>query len=189
VRLALLFADVRGSTGMAESLTPADFADRMNRFYAHAAKVLIRHDALVDKFVGDEVLALFVPGYAGPEFAEKALAAARDLLEGTANGDGSEPWIPVGVGLHVGTAFVGVVGAENQVTDVTALGDAVNATSRLVSAAETGEIVISEEAAREAQFDTAGLEKKELSLKGRTAPMTVFVMRGHRSRERQPAQA
>ena len=65
IELSLLFADVRGSTSLAEQMQPQEFSRLISRFYGTAARVVDEWDGIVDKFVGDEVVALFVPGFAG----------------------------------------------------------------------------------------------------------------------------
>ncbi len=95
IELSLLFADVRGSTTLAERMAPAEFGRLMNRFYVSANRVLIDTDALVDKLVGDEVIGLYLP-VMGPEHAAKAIEAARELLVATG------PSLPVGAGVHTG---------------------------------------------------------------------------------------
>lgn len=177
VTLSMLFADVRGSTTLAEDMAPSAFSALMNRFYRTATDVLVPSDALIDKFVGDEVMALYVPGFAGEDYARRAIDAARDLLKATGQGSPAGPWIPVGVGIHNGEAYVGSVGSKEGVTDITALGDAVNVGARLSSAAGAGEILISQSAADAAHFAGEGLERRELTLKGRSRPITVLVER------------
>jgi len=173
VELSLLFADVRGSTGLAERWPAEEYSRLIARFYGTAASAVDRFDGIVDKFVGDEAVALFLPGFAGHDHAAKAVAAARALLQDTGNG-GAEPWIPVGAGVHTGVAFVGVVG-EGDARDFTALGDAANTTARLASSAGPGEIVVSAAAAAASGLDTRGLEARNLSLRGRDAPVDVWV--------------
>lgn len=176
MKVSLVFADVRGSTSLAEKMSPTEFADCLNRFYREASRALIAHDGLIDKFVGDEVIALFVRGYAGDSFSSKAIAAALEVLKVTGHGDAAGPWLPVGVGVHTGIAFVGVVGAEGQVTDISALGDAVNVAARLSSEADSGEVLVSEEAARDAGLDTSHWEVRDLRVKGRDSPLRVHVV-------------
>ena len=137
VELSMLFADVRGSTGMAEGMAPRDFSNLLNRFYEVAARILVDREAIIDKFVGDEVVGLFIPGMSGLDHAAKAIDAARQLLRETGHGSAVGPWIPLGAAVHTGIAFVGSVG-DHGVTDFTALGDAVNTAARLASAAEAG---------------------------------------------------
>src|ERR671924_1635013 len=96
VDISVLFADVRGSTAIAERMPAEEFSRLLSRFYGAAARVIDDWDGIVDKFVGDSAVALFIPGFAGSDHAANAIAAARALLEQTGNADGAEPWIPVG---------------------------------------------------------------------------------------------
>ena len=180
IELSFLFADVRGSTGLGERLSPTEFSELLNRFYEVASRVVIEHEGLVDKFVGDEIVAFFPPGFVGPEHAAVAVDAARAMLEATGHGSDAGPWLPIGAGVHSGVAFVGAVG-ERGVTDFTALGDAVNTTARLASAAGAGEILVSRAAATAAALDTAGIEERHLELRGRTEPIDVVVLRAETS--------
>ncbi|MGH3132690.1 MAG: adenylate/guanylate cyclase domain-containing protein [Gaiellaceae bacterium] len=175
IDLTFLFADVRGSTALAERIPAQEFSRLISRFYGVAAKVVDRWDGLVDKFVGDEVVALFVPGFAGEDHAERAITAARDLLRETGN-DGGDPWIAVGAGVHTGVAYVGRVG-EDDACDFTAVGDSVNTTARLASSAEAGQILVSVAAAAAAKLDTTGLECRTLELRGRDDTVETWVAR------------
>lgn len=177
VELTMLFADVRGSTGLAEGMSATEFSRLMNRFYSAATNVLIERDGLIDKLVGDEVIALYVPGYAGARHACQAIEAGRNLLAATGHGGGNGPWLPVGIGIHTGTAFVGTVGIEEGATDVTALGDAVNVTARIASQAAAGEILVSAAAMTACGRAYGELERRQLALKGHAQPVDVAVLR------------
>jgi adenylate cyclase len=174
IELSMLFADVRGSTGLAETMGAAAFRRLLDRFYHEATNVLVARDAVVDKFVGDEVVALFLPALTGSDHAHDAIEAARDLLKATGHGSAGGPWIPVGAGVHTGIAYVGTVG--DTVTDFTALGDNVNVTARLASAAGAGEILVSAASAEAADLDPS-LETRNLTLRGRTQTLDVRVLR------------
>jgi adenylate cyclase len=174
IDLSLLFADVRGSTSLAESMGAESFRRLLGRFYHEATSVLLAHDAVIDKFVGDEVVALFIPALNGTRHAGDAIEAARDLLRATGHGDRGGPWIPLGVGVHTGPAYVGTVG--DTVTDFTALGDSVNVTARLASAAGPGEILVSAATAEAADLDRS-LETRTLTLRGRAQTLDVRVLR------------
>lgn len=176
IELSFLFADVRGSTGLGERMSPMDFSELLNRFYEVAAGAVIDREGLVDKFVGDEIVAFFPPSFAGPAHAAAAVGAARAILDRTGHGAADGPWAPVGAGVHTGVAFVGAVG-EGGVTDFTALGDAVNTTARLAAAAGAGEILVSRAAATAAGVAGEGLEERRLELRGRTEPIDVVVLR------------
>jgi adenylate cyclase len=173
---SLMFADVRGSTTMAEAMRPTEVHAVMDRFFDAAARVLIEHDAIVDRFVGDQAIGIFVPALAGADHAGRAIAAARALVDATGRGQAA-PWVPIGVGVHTGVAFVGSVGTGSAV-DFTALGDTVNIASRLASAADPGEVLVSVDASSAAELPTAGLERRDLVLKGRSAATQVVVVHG-----------
>jgi adenylate cyclase len=175
VEISVLFADVRGSTGIAERMAPEEYSRLLARFYGAAAEVIDGWDGIVDKFVGDGAVALFIPGFAGEDHAQDAIGAARGLLEQTGN-DGPDPWIPVGVAVHTGTSFVGSVG-EGDARDFTALGDTVNTAARLNAAAAAGEILVSASAAAGAGLDTTGLEQRTLELRGREQAVEAWVVR------------
>jgi adenylate cyclase len=150
----------------------------MNRFYEAAINVLVRADAFIDKLVGDEVTALFIPGYAGPDHARKAVDAGRKLLQVTGHGDPTGPWAPVGVGVHTGQAWVGsIAGASGAAADFTALGDNVNVAARLASNALQGEVVLSEATYDAAEVNDNTLEIRDLELKGKSEPVRVRVLR------------
>ncbi|MFL5780035.1 MAG: adenylate/guanylate cyclase domain-containing protein [Thermoleophilaceae bacterium] len=142
MEIGVLFADVRGFTSMAEGMEPGAVAGLLNRFYETATKILGR-SAIIDKLVGDEVMALYVPQLLSKQFEKDMLRDATDLLQAVGYEGGAEPWLRLGVGLDVGRAFVGNVGSGD-VKDFTALGDVVNTAARLQSSAEAGQIVISE---------------------------------------------
>jgi adenylate cyclase len=178
VVLTMLFADVRGSTALAEKMSPINFSRLINRFYVVATDVLVRTDALVDRLVGDEVIGLYIPGFAGPQHSRRAIEAAKTLLSATGHRDPDGPWLPAGVGIHTGTAFVGIVGGEEGTPqDFTALGDNVNIAARLASHANPGEILISDAAYTASGLDLGVLENRELQLKGKGSTTRVRVLR------------
>lgn len=177
IELTMLFVDVRGSTTIAETMNDTDFSQLMNRFYEAAINVLVHEDAFIDKLVGDEVTALFIPGYAGQMHAKRAVKAGKKLLEVTGH-DKGKPWVPVGVGIHTGVAWVGsIAGAKGEASDFTALGDNVNVAARLASVAAQGEVIISETTYEAAQVENDDLEIRELDLKGKSESVKVRVMK------------
>jgi adenylate cyclase len=175
--LTMLFADVRGSTPLAEEIGAAAFHQLINRYYQTCVEVLTDSDALINRFVGDAAIGLYVPGIAGPDYVRKAIEAGRALLAATGHNDPSGPWIRVGVGIHTGNTYVGAVGDRNSVNDITVLGDAANTTSRLSSVAQQGEVLVSEETCRLADLNLEDCETRTLNLKGRSEPVTVRVIR------------
>jgi adenylate cyclase len=177
IPITLLFSDVRGSTAMGERMRPADFHTFLDRFYRLASDSIVAHDGIVDKVVGDEVIGLFFGGISGPHHAALAVAAAIDLAEEAARPSARQAIsIPVGTAVHTGEAFVGATGLGTTVDDFTALGDAVNITARLASAAIAGEVIVSVAAAKAADMATDQLERRTVEIRGRTEPIEVVVL-------------
>ncbi len=177
VVISMLFADVRGSTKLAEQMSALEFSRLINRFYTVATHVLIQTDAMVDRLIGDQAIGLYIPGFSGPEHPRRAIGAAQELLRLTGHQDSKGPWLPVGIGVHTGLAFVGVVGSEESTADFTALGDNVNITARLSSEAGAGEILISEAAYSASNLNLENLEHRQMELKGKSEPVGVHVLR------------
>ena len=171
ITVTMLFADIRGSTRLAETMSAREFKKLLSRFYGVATEAVFANGGQVDKFVGDELVAMFYPFMSGNEHASAAVAAARNLMRATGNDGRAEPWLPLGAGVHTGPAWVGAVGDEPHV-ELTALGDAVNVASRLASVAKAGEIIVSLDAAREADLGD-DLPHEPLELKGRDQPIEV----------------
>jgi adenylate cyclase len=177
IEISMLFADVRGSTTVAEQLSPGEFSRFINRFYREATDVLLDANALIDRLIGDEVVGIFVPGMAGPEHASRAVEAGLELLRVTGHVDETGPWIPVGAGVHTGVSYVGTVGSKNGAMDLTALGDVPNVAARLASQAKPGELIASQAICIAADLDTGASEQRRLALKGRAGPVEVSVLR------------
>jgi adenylate cyclase len=178
IECSLLFADVRGSTTLAESTSPREFNRLMGRFYDTATKVLVDHDGIVDKFVGDEIIGIFVPSMASQQHAARAVDAARTLLAETGVGSPSGPWVPIGIGVNTGVAYVGSIG-EGSDTEMTAMGDVVNVTARLASVAGAGEVLVTTVAAAAAGL-RGDLPRRSLQLKGKSQATDVVVVMGSR---------
>jgi adenylate cyclase len=175
IDVSLLFADIRGSTTIAEGMTAGAFRGVLDRFYATASKAVFDHDGSVDKFVGDELMALFFPLLSGDDHVARAIAAARAVLGATGHDDAAGPWVPIGAGVHAGVAWVGSVGDEAH-AELTAVGDVVNTAARIAAAAAAGEILVSADAASAARLDVS-LPRRTLELKGKGAPTEVVSIR------------
>jgi adenylate cyclase len=156
-------------------MTTAAFHALLDRFYAVASRTVFDHDGSVDKFVGDEVVAMFFPLWSGPNHVGRAVMAATALLRATGHADPAGPWVPVGAGVHTGPAWVGAVGDDAH-TELTALGDTVNTTARLASAAAAGEVLVTAVAAQAAGLDP-DLERRSLELKGKESATEVVSLR------------
>ena len=173
VELSMLFADVRGSSKLAREMSTLEFTRLMDRFYRVSSEVLVDHDAIIEKFVGDEVVGLFVPFLAGPDHATRAVETARALFEAAGYGSTEGPWVPLGAGVHTGPAFVGIVGTPDG-RDFTALGDPMNIAAHLAAQAAAGEILITQAVVDRTPLAGTDLEGRHVSLKG--YPLDVFVL-------------
>lgn len=183
VELSMLFADVRGSSKLARAMPALEFTRLMNRFYRTSSEVLFAADGIIEKFIGDEVTALFVPFLAGPDHARRAVDAAEQLLRETGHGSADGPWVPLGAGVHTGTAFVGIVSSAEGTSEFTALGDPMNIAAHLAAQAATGEVLVTDAAATSSALPVAGLERRRLSLKGYPVDAVVLSMPSVGSRE------
>lgn len=176
VDIATVFADMRGSTPTAERIGDRAFSELINRFFRTSSEVLLDANALLGRLAGDQAIGYFVPGIAGPEYARVALDSAIELLRATGHADEGGPWIPLGVGVHVGNAFVGLLGEEGRSKELTALGDDINVGARLADSARQGEILASLQLTERIGLDTSHLEHRSLDLKGKTEPFEVVVV-------------
>ena len=169
VVLSMLFADLRGSTQLAARMSPTEYGRLLNAFYAIAARAIQTPGGNVDKYLGDGIFALFIPGFAGDDHAARAIDASRQIMRETADAaeipDDLRP-LPVGIGVHTGAAYVGVLGRAGDLTDFTAIGDAVNVTERISSVAGARELLISEAALAASGYASEGLIHRGLELKG-----------------------
>jgi adenylate cyclase len=175
IECTLLFADVRGSTTIAEGMSPREYQELLARFYKLATREVFGHDGSVDKFVGDEVVAMFFPLATGPRHPAKAIEAAQGILRGTGHGTPAGPWLPVGAGVHTGQAWVGAIG-DDAFVEMTALGDAVNVAARLASKAGAGEILVTASTADLAGIPTPASARRSLELKGKAEAVEVVAV-------------
>lgn len=147
--VCLLFIDIRGFTSMSETLEPERVVALLNSFRIRAERVVARYGGVIDKFIGDGLLVGFGLSSAGPEDAARAVEAAQNIVAemkrwSTKRERAGHSPVAVGVGLHMGETFVGVIGGER--VEFTVIGDAVNVAQRLEAATRTvnADIVASE---------------------------------------------
>lgn len=176
LEVSLLFADIRGSTQLAETMDPYEFSQLIDRFYQVTTNIIYEHGGMVEKLVGDEITAFFPPAMAKDHnHSRAAVKAGQAILKATGHDRADGPWVPVGVGIHTGEAFVGAVGEPGKNINIAVLGDNVNIASRLTGQAKAGEIVVSDDTCQIAGLDPSGLESRNLNLKGKEAAIDVWV--------------
>jgi adenylate cyclase len=177
MEVSILFADIRGSTPLAEKMPTREYSHLIRRFYNAATKPLYTHNALIEKFVGDGLTAFFVPAFAGPNHAHAAIEAGKGILHATGHSKGKTPWVPVGVGVNTGVAYIGSMKMEGGRTDITILGDTVNTTARLCSQAAAGELLVSKQAQVASNLALQGYELRSLTLKGKQEMVDAWVIK------------
>lgn len=171
VEMSVLFADIRNSTAFAEAAGPQAASARVNRFLTEATNTITDNDGFILAFYGDCVVAVWPPGFSGPDHAAKALKAAKAVA--SHSGGGAED-VPVGVGVHTGPVFIGTVqAAQGLFRDVSIFGVEVNITARLAAQAAAGEALASAEA-----FTASGRssETNSYDLKGISRPVEAGAL-------------
>ena len=113
VEMSMLFADIRGSTALSEKMSPTEFSQLINRFYTASTKLIIEEDGLVEKLAGDSVAAFWGAGFAGPDYVQRTIKVAQNLLRIM-----ERQKIPVGISVHSGVAYFGAMGAAEGLTEM-----------------------------------------------------------------------
>lgn len=177
VEVTILFADIRGSTPLAEKMGTREFSELIHRFYLAGTRALYSNNALIEKFVGDGLAAFFAPAFAGPNHAQTAIKAGKEILQATGHGEGKTPWVPVGVGINTGMAYIGSMKMEGGRTDITILGDVVNTTARLSSEAASGELLVGDKTMEMSALSKDAFERRQLNLKGKKEIVDAWVVK------------
>jgi len=177
VDVSVLFADIRGSTGLAEKVGAARFRQLLQSYYATASAAIEASDGIVDKLLGDGVMALFIPVIAGENHRLRAIEAGRRVLLAVEESDLPRQGVRVGAGVQSGTTFVGVLGSGDKL-DFSALGDVVNTAARLGAMAGPGELLVAADAWRAAGLSGDGLVARMTPIAGRTNELEMFALSG-----------
>jgi len=193
VTMTMVFADVRGSTALSEELPLEEYVRRINAFYRRTTSVFVQTDGFMMDVIGDEVFALYPPGFSGvsnsdaavPESelaavrnataARKAVTAARRLVElGRSRAPDD---LSFGVAVHTGVVYIGTIqGAEEGISDVRIWGVEVNKAARMCAQAQPGEALVSPELCAAAGLSAAELPERLLTFKGISQPVSVRVL-------------
>ena len=178
LEISMLFVDVRGSVTLAETMPLGEYRKLISRFYRAATEEFYKSYGFVEKLIGDEVAGYFVPGFAGENHAKVAIETGKRILKALGYGNSSTPWLPAGIGINTGVAYVGSVNLESsEAMDIAMLGDSVNITARLTAQAGPGEILISNSSLEASGLKTDGLESRNLKLKGKSEEVLAWVMK------------
>lgn len=178
--VAVLFSDIRGFTPMAESMNPDDMASLLSEYFTEMVECVFRHDGTLDKFMGDAVMAQWGAPIGTGEDADRAIQAAVDMMRALKKlntkwrGEG-RPQLQIGIGVNYGEAFAGNIGSERRL-EFTVIGDTVNTAYRLCSAADAGQILITEEMKRALKSSPKLKACPPMELKGKSQPVPVYCV-------------
>jgi len=181
--IVVLFADLRSFTGMAEHKLPYDLVFVLNSYFKTAGEAVARAGGIVDKFVGDGVMALFGVETGPDDGCRRALIAAKEIVSGVTQlshllaSELAEP-LKIGVGIHSGPAVVGRMGYGSAIS-LTAIGDTVNVASRLQDLTKQYEcqLVISAQVAQQAGVDVSTFPRHELTVRNRKEALSIYVVK------------
>jgi class 3 adenylate cyclase len=179
VDVTVLFCDVRGFTRFAERAPAPDVVQTLNDLFAIAVPIVARHGGQVDKFVGDGLMAVFGTPRRLNDHADRALATACEIAVAVRERFGDS--LEIGIGLNSGRVVAGSIGAAGRL-EYSVIGDTVNVAARVEAATrDTGDVVLLTERTRELLHNAGGLElRREVELKGRSAPVVLYAPVGMR---------
>jgi adenylate cyclase len=185
----VFFSDIRGFTALSETRSAQEIVDMLNEYFEQMVEIIFRHEGTLDKFVGDEIMALFGSPVSHPDDAYRAVKVACEQLQALEDWNRvriaeSEPAIHIGIGINTGSVVAGYLGSSKAL-EYTVIGDVVNTASRLCSVAGAGEIIISRNTYDQVKdyFDTQELSPTQV--KGKAQALQVYKVLGEkRSRRR-----
>ncbi|MBS0518403.1 MAG: adenylate/guanylate cyclase domain-containing protein [Proteobacteria bacterium] len=177
----ILFADLRGYTRLSQSVPAAEVASLLDTFYDHCAEAIWAFDGLLNKTLGDAVMAVFNFPIKHPDHARQAVLAAREMqrcfaerraqLAQLLGPEGAD--FGVGVGIHTGAVSFGEFGHSHR--DLTAIGTVVNIAARAQAAAGPGEILVTQEVRDQAPVELQDRAARDYTLKGFDRPVTLYT--------------
>ena len=179
--ITVLFSDIRGFTAISENEKPEKIVGLLNRYFSAMSEIIFANGGTLDKYIGDNIMAIFGAPNATPDDAKNALKTAVEMQKRVTSlnlelEEQGYPQIAVGIGLHTGEATIGYIGSQQR-SEYTAIGDTVNLASRLESSAKGGQILISE-ATAQSGGDLFALESHEpLVVKNRLQPVNLFEVK------------
>jgi adenylate cyclase len=186
-----LFSDVRGFTTLSERLRPEIVVELLNEYFSEMTPLVFDNGGLLDKYIGDGLMALFGVPYQSEQSAASAVASAIAMqrrmvaLNKELQEKGLEE-IAIGIGINTGTVTIGYIGSEQR-TDYTVIGDAVNLAARLEKRAQPWQILISRSTLEAVGSMFTVNPVGEMTVKGRTEPVQVYEVVWQEGRKRTPA--
>lgn len=172
--VAVLFSDIRNFSALSEKLEPEDLVEVVNVYLDLQTNIIQKHQGVVDKFVGDEIIAIFQEDL----MADNAVDAAVEIQKGIKELNWHRKFknlelLTVGVGINYGPVMIGSMGSKKRM-DYTAIGDTVNLASHICNIARPGEVIITQNVIQVLQNSYSVIKLEPLMLKGRSRPVQVY---------------
>ena len=176
--VAVLFSDIRGFTALSETMNSDEMAKLLTEYFTEMVECVFRHGGMLDKFIGDAVMAQWGAPLGNADDADRAMQAAIDMMTALDElnvrwRNEGRPTLEIGIGLNYGEAFAGNIGSERRL-EFTVIGDTVNIASRLCSAAGPGEILLTDEMRTALQSPPKLTKRPPMELKGKSQPVPVY---------------
>ncbi|WP_068862225.1 adenylate/guanylate cyclase domain-containing protein [Erythrobacter dokdonensis] len=183
--VTVMFADISGFTALSEALDAEEVRAIMNDCFAELVPCIERYDGVVDKFIGDAVMALFGAPYAHEDDPRRALLAAIEM-RASLDAFNSRRGLSLGIhfGINTGEVVAGGVGSSSR-QDYSVMGDAVNVAARLEDASQTGEILVGPETYRQTEAEFEFEHKPRMRLKGKSEEISIHALIRRRLAPRQ----
>jgi adenylate cyclase len=184
----IFFSDIRGFTAMSETRTAQEIVDMLNEYFEQMVEIVFKYEGTLDKFVGDEIMALFGSPVSHPDDAYRAVKVAVEQLEALDEwnrvrvADGEAP-IHIGIGINTGSVVAGYLGSSKAL-EYTVIGDVVNTASRLCSVAQAGEILISRDTHELVKEYFTTQELTPTQVKGKAQALQVYKVLGEKAGRR-----
>ncbi len=174
--VTVLFADIRGFTTMSSHMPPEEVVRFLNAFFGEAVDAVERNGGVVDKFIGDCVMAMWGAIDQREDGARKSIGAALELVERARKITVAGAPLEIGVGINTGPAVVGAIGAKSRL-DYTAIGATVNLAARLCGIAQTGQVLVTSDTLLRAGPGVINEANEAVSLKGIDVPIVPYSVR------------
>lgn len=178
----VLFSDIRGFTSMSESLHPQDVVDMLNEYFERMVETIFDNEGTLDKFVGDEIMALYGAPIMHPDDPIRAVRTAIEMMESLAEFNqerlaGGLPDLQIGIGINTGEVVAGYLGSSKAL-EYTVIGDTVNTGARLCSVAKAGEIIIAQSTYERVKDHFEIVELPNVSVKGKSQALRIYRVLG-----------
>lgn len=185
--VTIFFSDIRGFTSFSESRTPEEVVGMLNEYFAIMVRIIQQNHGIVDKFIGDAIMAVWGAPKTSSRDAQNAVRACIEMRKALAElnikrkGKGQPP-IMIGMGLHTGPAISGTIGSDDRM-EYTVIGDTVNMTSRIESSTKAfgTDLLVSEATAKAVEKEFALEKAGAAEVKGKSEPLNLYKVIGYKS--------